>query len=126
MRNILNNIVKFNWFVISNVLFPVIIFALFIILENSLLIQTNSTMITIDFTNFKGGQLAVNINTFFCNTITIAVVACVDILAFIKNFTGFNFKKMTINFKKDNLSFFCCEIDAYNSALGTSVSYLRI
>ena len=67
-----------------------------------------------------------NLNTFFCDTVTIVVVACVDILLFIKNFTRFGSEKMNINFNKDALNFFCCEIDAYNSALGTNVSYLRI
>lgn len=126
MRHILNSGIKFSWFVISNILFPTLIFAVFIILENSLLIQTNSITLNFNFINYKGNQLAVNINTSFCNNITALLVVCVDVFACLKIAAKFISKKINVSYVRKNAKILCDEISAYNVALSTSVSYLRI
>lgn len=126
MRHILNNIVKLVWFIIFNILFPTLIFAFFIILENSLLIQTNSTMFNFDFANYKGSQLTVSVNTSFCNNLAIALIVCVDVFSCLKITTKFISKKINVSYVRKNAKILCDEISAYNVALSTSVSYLRI
>lgn len=126
MRHILNSVIKFSWFVISNILFPTLIFAVFIILENSLLIQTNSITLNFNFINYKGNQLAVNINTSFCNNITALLVVCVDIFACLKIAAKFISKKICFSYIRNDDKLLCNEINAYNLGLSTGVSYLRI
>lgn len=126
MRHILNNIIKLVWFIISNILFPVLVFVLFIVLENSLLIQTSGVAFNSDLINLKGNHIAININTSFFNNLIALSIACVSVVALLKIMSRLIENKILVQSVKRSNKLFCREISAYNGALSTEVSYLRI
>jgi len=126
MRYILNSISKLTCFFMLNIFLPILVFVALMILENSLLVQTNSTMFHIDFSNLKNGQILLNLNTSFCDIMIFAVVICVNILACLKRNSDLCAKKNNGSYINKKICFACEEAKIIESTFNAGVNYLRI